>query len=135
MVLLFIDLDNFKEVNDRLGHAAGDVVLRVAAERMHGVVREIDTVARLGGDEFIILLDGAHDAEAIGHVAQKVLDALATPIPYRAEVLQIGASIGIAEYPRDGAGATEVIAAADRAMYQAKHGGRNRYCFAAAAAP
>ena len=134
IMLLFLDLDNFKDINDRLGHGAGDVVLRAAAERMQGVVREIDTVARLGGDEFIILLDGAHDGDAIGHVAQKVLDALAVPVPYRDETLRIGASIGISEYPRDGDNATEVIAAADRAMYQAKQGGRNRYCFAGTAA-
>ncbi|MBU0752247.1 MAG: diguanylate cyclase [Gammaproteobacteria bacterium] len=133
MVLLFIDLDHFKEINDRLGHAAGDVVLRAAAERMHGVVREIDTVARLGGDEFIILLDGAHDAEAIAHVASKVLECLAAPVSYKEEELRIGASIGIGQYPQDGGNATELIAAADRAMYQAKGAGRNRYCFAASA--
>ena len=130
MVLLFIDLDKFKEINDRLGHAAGDVVLGAVAKRMRSVVREIDIVARLGGDEFIILLDGAHDDTAIGQVAQKVIDALATPIAYRNEALQVGASIGISEYPRDGSSATEIIAAADRAMYQAKDGGRNRYNFA-----
>ncbi|HXE39328.1 MAG TPA: GGDEF domain-containing protein, partial [Azonexus sp.] len=130
--LLFIDLDQFKEINDRLGHAAGDVVLQAAAERMRGVVREIDTVARLGGDEFIILLDATDDSAVVANVADELLIALAQPVRVGAEMLSIGGSIGISSYPRDGATATEIIAAADQAMYRAKNEGRNRFRFACA---
>lgn len=128
--LLFIDLDRFKEINDRLGHAAGDVVLQAAAQRMCGVVREIDTVARLGGDEFIILLDATDDRVVIANVAAELLIALAQPIKVGDETLYIGGSIGISSFPLNGATATEIIAAADQAMYQAKSAGRNRFCFA-----
>ena len=127
MALLFIDLDNFKEINDCLGHAAGDAALQAAARRMQGVVREVDTIARLGGDEFIILLDGAEDAAAVSQVAEKIIKALEAPVDYQDGPLQLGASIGISQYPKDGANATEIIAAADRAMYQAKNSGRNCY--------
>ncbi|WP_265945993.1 GGDEF domain-containing protein [Dechloromonas sp. A34] len=130
--LLFIDLDQFKEINDRLGHAAGDVVLQAAAERMRGVVREIDTVARLGGDEFIILLDATDDTTVVANVADELLIALAQPVTVGAETLTIGGSVGISSYPRDGATATEIIAAADQAMYRAKNEGRNRFRFACA---
>jgi diguanylate cyclase (GGDEF)-like protein len=128
--LLFIDLDQFKEINDRLGHAAGDVVLQAAAERMRRVVREVDTVARLGGDEFIILLDATDDSAVVANVANALLIALAQPVRVGAEMLSIGGSIGISSYPRDGATATEIIAAADQAMYLAKNEGRNRFRFA-----
>jgi diguanylate cyclase (GGDEF)-like protein len=130
LTLLFIDLDQFKEINDRLGHTAGDIVLQAAAERMRGVVREIDTVARLGGDEFIILLDATGERAAIAHVADKVLAALAQPVAVGEEQLAVGGSIGISTYPRDGVTATEIIAAADQAMYRAKSAGRNRFSFA-----
>jgi diguanylate cyclase (GGDEF)-like protein len=128
--LLFIDLDNFKTINDTLGHAAGDVVLRTMAQRLQAVVREADTVARLGGDEFIILLEGAGDVSAISHVADKALEALAQPVAYQHHSLGSGGSIGIGRYPSDGTDATELIAAADNAMYQSKSGGRQRKCFA-----
>jgi diguanylate cyclase len=130
LTLLFIDLDHFKSINDRLGHAAGDLVLRVVAERMQTVVREVDTVARLGGDEFIVLLDALEDYLAITQIAAKLLTVLAEPVTVGAELLPLGASIGISSYPRDGNAATEIIAAADRAMYQAKNEGRNAFRFA-----
>lgn len=130
MALLFIDLDHFKEINDRLGHAAGDELLRIVAQRMCRAVREADTVARIGGDEFLILLDATSADVVVDLVAQKLLDVLAPPVPYGDEMLRIEASIGIGCYPQDGATVTEVIAAADRAMYRAKEEGRNRYCFA-----
>lgn len=130
LALLFIDLDRFKEINDSLGHAAGDIVLREVAERIRLEVREIDTVARLGGDEFIVLLDGTGGAEAVAGIAQKILDALAPAICHDSGDLKIGASIGISQFPQDATSATELAASADRAMYKAKSGGRNRYCFA-----
>ncbi|HEX6734223.1 MAG TPA: diguanylate cyclase [Azonexus sp.] len=130
LALLFVDLDHFKEINDRLGHAAGDVVLRTAAERMCAVVREIDTVARLGGDEFIILLDATEDHPVIAKIAGAVLQALVEPIGVAGESVVVGGSIGISCYPHDGNNATEIIAAADKAMYRAKHDGRNNFRFA-----
>lgn len=132
LALLFVDLDHFKDVNDRVGHAAGDELLRTVAQRMRDAVRETDTVARMGGDEFLVLLDGAVDCVAVGEVAQKLLDGLAPPVPYGAELLAVEASIGVSFCPRDGATTGEIIAAADRAMYRAKTDGRNRYCFASA---
>ncbi len=130
LALLFIDLDNFKTINDSLGHAAGDAMLCAAAVRLQQLVRASDTVARLGGDEFIILLDGADDSEAIAHVAGKALDALAQPVMHNGATLRSGGSIGVSRYPYDATGATELIAMADKAMYRAKSGGRQRACFA-----
>ncbi|PKO33831.1 MAG: hypothetical protein CVU34_10690 [Betaproteobacteria bacterium HGW-Betaproteobacteria-7] len=130
LALLFIDLDHFKEINDRLGHGAGDVVLRAVAERLVAEVREIDTVARLGGDEFIILLDATEDRAVITKIATAVLAVLADPVALAGESVAIGGSIGISCYPHDGANATEIIAAADKAMYRAKHEGRNSFRFA-----
>jgi len=133
LAVLFFDLDKFKEINDTLGHAVGDIVLRTVAERLQAVVREADTVARLGGDEFVVLLEGSRDEEAIAQVARKVIGALAEPIRSEGHALCVGASIGISQYPRHGRNANEVIASADRAMYRAKGEGRGRYCFAEAA--
>jgi diguanylate cyclase len=130
LALLFIDLDHFKEINDRLGHGAGDVVLRAVAERLVAEVREIDTVARLGGDEFIILLDATGDRAVIANIATTLLAVLADPVAVAGESVAIGGSIGISCYPRDGSNATEIIAAADKAMYCAKHEGRNNFRFA-----
>lgn len=130
LAILFIDLDKFKEINDSLGHAVGDIMLRAAAERLRTTVRETDTVARLGGDEFIVLSEDIGDIDAAALIARKIIESLATPVPYREQALTVGASIGIAIYPRDGITATEVIASADQAMYRAKLSGRNRYCLA-----
>ncbi|MBB5202752.1 diguanylate cyclase (GGDEF)-like protein [Inhella inkyongensis] len=131
LALLFIDLDHFKQINDQYGHAAGDQVLLTVAQRLHGMVREADTVARIGGDEFIVLLDGGHDDAAIQRVADKLLAALAEPIAYAQQALQCGGSIGISRYPHDGQTAADLIAAADRGMYRAKTGGRQRAEFSA----
>lgn len=129
LAMLFIDLDNFKEINDTLGHAAGDAVLRTLSQRLRQLVREVDTVARMGGDEFVILLDHADDPDAITAVAQKVLDALVQPVPFGDSELVAGASIGVSRYPENGSNATELIAAADQAMYRAKSSGRQRAMF------
>ena len=131
VTLLFVDLDRFKDINDRLGHDAGDYVLRVVARRMQAVLREIDTLARIGGDEFIVLLDAPSPGpEGIVTVADKIIEQAGTDIPYGMQVLNVGASIGISQYPQDGHTATDLIAVADRAMYQAKAEGRNTFCFA-----
>jgi diguanylate cyclase (GGDEF)-like protein len=130
LALLFIDLDNFKTINDDLGHAAGDFVLRTLAQRLKHVVREVDTVARIGGDEFIILLDEIDDADGVSVVAHKVLDVLSQPVRRGNADLVLGASIGASRFPYDGETAIELIAAADQAMYRAKAGGRQRVCLA-----
>jgi diguanylate cyclase (GGDEF)-like protein len=130
LALLFIDLDNFKVINDELGHATGDLVLRTLAQRLKQVVREVDTVARIGGDEFILLLEEAGDAQALRVVAHKVLEELSQPVRHGDRDLVSGASIGVSRYPQDGESATELIAAADQAMYRAKSQGRQRVCLA-----
>lgn len=128
LALLFLDLDKFKQVNDRLGHEAGDKLLREVGERVTRCVRSGDTVSRLGGDEFVIVLpEIAHvrDAEA---TAQKIIAALSDPMYLDEEPIVITASIGIAVVTGDsGADANTLLARADAAMYCAKNGGRNQY--------
>lgn len=129
LALLFVDLDRFKNVNDSLGHAQGDQILKMAAQRMRGLLRADDTVARLGGDEFVILLENFSDHETVGAVAQKLLEVLAEPFMLDERVLFIGGSIGIALLPEDGRTAETLLRNADTAMYQAKSLGRNNYQF------
>ncbi|WP_345793984.1 diguanylate cyclase [Thauera sp. JM12B12] len=124
--LMYIDLDGFKAVNDRLGHHAGDALLQQVASRLRACVRATDTVARLGGDEFAIILPVLHQAEDAAHIGEKLLARLAEPYQLDAETAHISASIGFALHPRDGRSATELIHSADRAMYEAKRLGRNR---------
>jgi diguanylate cyclase (GGDEF)-like protein/PAS domain S-box-containing protein len=128
LALLFVDLDHFKSINDSLGHAVGDELLKEIARRLSRVVRETDTVGRLGGDEFLVLLPGA-DAQAAAHVAQKVVDACARPCVLGAHSLTVTPSVGVALYPKDGADFEELLKSADAAMYQAKEQGRNAYRF------
>ncbi|MCF8032485.1 MAG: EAL domain-containing protein [Desulfarculaceae bacterium] len=127
LALLFLDLDNFKHVNDGLGHAAGDDLLRETARRLEGRVRDEDTVARLGGDEFVMLLLGIQEPEYAAVVAQRVLDCLAKPFVLRDHELFLSASIGITLFPDDGRDAETLMANADMAMYRAKGAGRNNY--------
>jgi len=129
LALLFIDLDRFKEINDQVGHDAGDAVLQAVAARLAASTRESDTVARLGGDEFVVLLDDPSSQDQIATIAQKLLAALKPEIPFESYCLHAVASIGISQYPQDGQTATEILANADRAMYQAKAAGRNCYRF------
>jgi diguanylate cyclase (GGDEF)-like protein/PAS domain S-box-containing protein len=130
IALLFIDLDGFKAVNDTLGHEAGDVLLRLAADRLNTCVRESDTIARLGGDEFTVLLKGMVDVEQTRIVAQKILDALIKPFHSQQDIMRISGSIGIAFYPGDASTQEGLIKAADHAMYEAKRQGRNQISFA-----
>ncbi|MEN8233358.1 MAG: EAL domain-containing protein [Actinomycetota bacterium] len=129
VALMFLDLDGFKEVNDRLGHAVGDALLRQAAERLVGCVRESDTVARLGGDEFTVILEGGQRVEDAGQVATKILRALATPYRVGGDELVVTTSMGIAAYPLDGDTAEDLLKGADIAMYSAKDAGRDTYQF------
>jgi diguanylate cyclase (GGDEF)-like protein/PAS domain S-box-containing protein len=127
--LFFIDLDRFKNINDSLGHGAGDQLLKVMAERLRGLLRESDLVARLGGDEFVVLLDGAVEASALAHVARKALAAIAEPVQIQARCFQVTGSIGISLYPDDGADAATLLRHADAAMYLAKDQGKNTFQF------
>jgi diguanylate cyclase (GGDEF)-like protein len=127
VALMFLDMDDFKDVNDRYGHAAGDSLLRQAAERLVSSVRESDTVARLGGDEFTVILEGGHRVEDAGRVATKVISALSTPYQLGHHEVVVTCSIGIATYPIDGDNVDELLKGADIAMYSAKAAGRNTY--------
>lgn len=129
VALLFVDLDGFKAVNDRFGHEAGDELLRIAAERLGGCVRDSDTVARQGGDEFTIVLPQVARDEEVRTVAAKVLEQLCAPFLLGNQEVRVSASIGIAFYPRDGGNGITLIKHADLAMYQAKASGRNAWRF------
>ncbi len=129
LALLFIDLDGFKAVNDRMGHDCGDEVLRIAAGRIAGCLRRSDTVARVGGDEFTIVLEDVTAAADAGGVADKIVEAVALPIPVQGNTAVIGASVGIALFPADGTDARSLLVAADGAMYRAKQAGRGTHVF------
>lgn len=130
IAILFIDLDGFKQVNDRFGHDAGDQVLKVTAGRFQDLMRESDLLARLGGDEFAILVSQAPANEALSVFAERIVGAMAEHISIGSEATKVGASIGIAVFPRDAQTVDSLIRASDEAMYQAKALGKNRYCFA-----
>lgn len=127
LVLIFVDLDRFKVVNDTLGHEAGDLVLREAAWRLSSTVREIDTVARFGGDEFVILAPGLSGVENIGTVCNKIIGALSSPLVIDGVEMFIGGSLGCAEYPIHGDDELTLLKHADAAMYQAKNSGGNTH--------
>ena len=129
LALLFLDLDNFKPINDTLGHAAGDVVLKVVAQRLAASIREADTVSRHGGDEFVILLTEVSQPSDAGLIADKVLEALAAPTKVAAQDLCLTASIGISIYPDDGEDADTLMVRADAAMYHAKRQGPGGVAF------
>lgn len=127
LALLYLDLDKFKQVNDTLGHAAGDILLQEVARRLKQCVRETDTVARIGGDEFVILLDRVNHVEDAGIVADKILRALNVPMMLRGVHWQILPSIGIAHYPENAKDLVQLFRHADEAMYRAKRGGGNGF--------
>jgi len=127
-LLLFLDLDGFKMVNDTLGHPQGDELLRVVAGRLRGVLRASDTVARLGGDEFVVLA-GETRAEYAGELAEKILQSLRVPVALAGDQITVSGSIGIAVFPEHGNDRNQLMRAADIAMYSAKAEGRNGYQF------
>ncbi len=133
VALLFLDLDYFKHINDSLGHAIGDQLLLLVAERLALCVRATDTVCRQGGDEFVILLAEIEQPQDASHVAEKVLAALAEPLFIGEHELHVTLSIGISVYPDDGTSMDAVMQNADTAMYHAKASGRNNYQFFRAA--
>jgi diguanylate cyclase (GGDEF)-like protein len=127
VAVLFLDLDDFKTVNESLGHVGGDQLLAAVADRLGTCLRAGDTAARLGGDEFAILLEDIDDEAAATDVAQRIIDALRQPIRIGTSAALIATSIGIAASPPGRDSATELLRNADFAMYQAKHGGKGRY--------
>ncbi len=129
LAVLFLDLDNFKHINDSLGHAVGDQLLQSVTRCLSTCVRKSDTVSRQGGDEFVVLLSEAHEAQDSALTAEKILAALARPHVIDQHELHITTSIGISIYPADGRDAETLIKNADTAMYQAKDRGRNNYQF------
>lgn len=126
VAVMFIDLDDFKLINDTLGHAAGDKVLRAVASRLLALVRDTDTVARFGGDEFVVLLTGQGDATARNAVIERITHAVSQPILIDGTAHAITPSIGHASYPESGQTADMLLMRSDMAMYQAKRLGRNR---------
>jgi diguanylate cyclase (GGDEF)-like protein/PAS domain S-box-containing protein len=129
LAVMILDLDRFKLINDSLGLASGDQVLRAVGERLVGLLRRSDTVARLGGDDFLLLLPGVDGAESAAKVAQKLLDAFARPLAIDDQELHVGASLGITLYPHDGEDAETLIRNADTALYRAKEHARGGYQF------
>ena len=129
LAVMLMDLDGFKAVNDQFGHLMGDYVLRVVAKRLRDCVRESDTVARLGGDEFVVIVGGQRSADDSGVVAEKILSALTEPVAAGGRRFEIGGSIGISVFPRDGSTPESLIKQADAAMYRVKDAGKNRYEF------
>ncbi|HUN94589.1 MAG TPA: EAL domain-containing protein [Burkholderiaceae bacterium] len=127
--VLFLDLDRFKQANDTLGHAVGDVLLQHAAERIKRNVREGDTVARLGGDEFTVVLGNLASVRDAGNVARQLIKALSRPFEIEGHTIYVGASVGIAIYPNDGIDGADLLKKADTAMYRAKDEGRNRFAY------
>jgi diguanylate cyclase (GGDEF)-like protein/PAS domain S-box-containing protein len=127
--LLYLDLDRFKPVNDRLGHARGDQLLRAVARRLKGLVREEDAVARLGGDEFAVMLEHLSRPQDAAPTAKKIVRALGRPYRLDGHKASITASVGIAVYPLDGDNVEVLLRRADRAMYRAKKGRGNEYRF------
>jgi len=127
--LLFLDLDRFKEVNDRLGHDAGDLLLKAVAGRLRDQARASDTLARLGGDEFTVILPHVETPQDASLVAEKIIAAISEPFDLNGEMASVGVSIGIALFPEHGDSVEEILKASDRAMYLAKDAGRNTYRF------
>ncbi len=127
--VVFLDLDRFKIVNDSLGHAAGDQLLKEVAERLRQSARKSDVIARLGGDEFVLLIEDVTDSSIAAGVAKKILSSLLTPVRIRRHECRVTGSIGIATYPSDATDAPTLMKHADMAMYRAKEEGKNNYQF------
>ncbi len=129
VALIYLDLDHFKTVNDSLGHAAGDRLLKSVAQRLRAVLRETDTISRQGGDEFLVVVGELADAVAVKPVVDKLMAALERPVLIDGQELATTASVGIAQYPDDGSDFDTLLQKADTALYRAKDGGRNTYRF------
>jgi len=129
IAVLFIDLDNFKKINDSMGHDIGDEVLVQVATRLQNCIRKSDTLARLGGDEFIIIIDEIKDEDLAIHLAQKLIQSMTKPLCINKQDIYITNSVGVSIFPEDGSNATTLLKNADAAMYKAKDDGKNTYQF------
>jgi len=129
LAVLFLDLDNFKEINDSFGHNAGDDVLKIIAERFKNKIDKPDSLARLGGDEFTVLLEGCEDNNVIGNISENLIEVLNEPIYILEHELYVTVSIGVSVYPDDGKDVATLLKHADSAMYSAKKNGCNLYHF------
>jgi diguanylate cyclase (GGDEF)-like protein len=123
--LVLIDLDRFKDINDRLGHDVGDALLVAAAQRLQELTADDDSVARLGGDEFAVLISDASDKQRVADFCQRIIDSVAAQLDVDGTRISATSSVGVAVYPQDGAGQESLYKAADKALYAAKTGGRN----------
>ena len=126
--LMFLDLDGFKQINDRFGHGEGDKVLLEVAQRLRHCVRQVDSVARLGGDEFVIILNGT-STEMIAVTAKRIIDFLTISVKDKTNELLVSASIGISLYPQDSKNPLVLLKYADEAMYKAKSKGKRQFCW------
>ncbi|MHB0917592.1 MAG: diguanylate cyclase domain-containing protein [Thiobacillus sp.] len=131
MAVMFLDLDGFKQINDTLGHDAGDTLLSMVADRLVAAVREEDTVARMGGDEFVIGLWELSHVDAVAALASKVILAVSQPYRIQGRDVRITASVGVGIYPLHGEAVETLMKRADLALYEAKRAGKNNYCIAA----
>jgi diguanylate cyclase (GGDEF)-like protein len=129
LALMYVDVDNFKNINDSLGHGSGDQVLTVVAKRLRACTRSGDVVVRMGGDEFVIVATLLPDDAAVEAIASKVVAAMQAPIALHSGTVQVSASIGVSLFPRDGVDVESLLKHADIALYQAKEQGRNNYQF------
>lgn len=130
--LLFIDLDGFKQINDTLGHEAGDEALKAVAARLRHNLAANDFAARLGGDEFVAIASNIADKDAAVKIANRLIAAISDPMTLTGHTGRLGASIGVAVFPEHGVTPSELLSAADHAMYAAKRGGKNRCVLAQA---
>ena len=135
VAVMFLDLDNFKSINDNFGHNTGDYILKEIAQRLLVCVRLTDTVARIGGDEFLIIAPGANARKSALRIAEKVLSHIAQPVTCSGKQVETGTSIGIALYPEDGTEIRQLINKADEAMYRVKKKGKNQFCFSSTPHP
>jgi diguanylate cyclase (GGDEF)-like protein/PAS domain S-box-containing protein len=129
IAVMFLDLDQFKEINDTLGHAAGDALLRAVGDRLRENLREVDTIARLGGDEFTVIVESISGRDLAEGLACKIVELFASPIAVGEHEMSVTCSVGVTLYPDDADDAEGLLKTADIAMYRAKHGGRNAYRF------
>ncbi len=129
VAVIFLDLDRFKAVNDTLGHAIGDRLLKAVATDLLALVRTSDTVARLGGDEFVVVLDNPAGPDEVGKIARRIVAAISQQRVFDGQALAVGASLGIAMFPQDGCDREQLIAHADAALYAVKSAGRNGFRF------
>jgi len=127
MAVMFLDLDGFKQINDTMGHDAGDMLLRMVADRLVATVRQEDTVARLGGDEFVIALYEAIDVEQVAKLGSKVISAVSQPYSIQGVDVRMTVSVGVSVYPMHGEDAETLMKRADVALYEAKQAGKNDY--------